>query len=853
MKIVYRILILLIIFCCSVFYFGSNMQERVFSADRKTTQMQQATLPVVTVLTPGGEINLMHGYCSNLDAMLFRESITPVEAGESVEILIKENAYTIKKVNYEIYDTSLGTKLEEGSVISLDKKTVEDASGTVEKKSAKLRLKGEYTVGGEYVVKLTLISNESKRIYYYTRFKLYTNSHLEEKLEFVEMFHNSLLDKGKSGNVRKYLETRKNVDETDFSHADIHNSLDFLSYGELEPRVLYEENPVITEYTQDTASVVLGTWMELDTTTGIERYYVREYFRFRYTATRVYLYNYERSMEAVFDIENTSLVKNEFKLGITPDTDLKVLANYDSTRVAFVRRGTLYVYTVSDNLLTTAFTFEQENSDLTRDTYDKHDIRLLSIDDTGSVDFLVYGYMNRGEYEGRVGMILYTYHPVDQTVEERAYFPVNTTYEILKETMGGFAYCNYQEIFYFHIYDTIYSYNLITGELSVIAENVTEDTMVYSEALHMLAWQTADEKGRTNTVYVMNLDLGNISEIRAGADEILGLLGMIDDNLILGTSVKENAVSREDGTLVAAYEKVEIVDFDGNRLKNYEKTGYYVVDAKVEDNVVRLERVVKDKTGGRLYQVAEPDYILNQVSGENNSIELSKRVTELMKTEYYISMPDNVQIGEIPQTAGTRNVVITDNTTVRVNMPEHFGDYYLTYAYGTIVQLTKDPGEAILVADETTGSVIGSDGAVIWSRGVKAASAELRDIVPVSSSSAGNSLMACVKMLLNYCNVEADTSQYRAEEGLLTDWISQYLKSRVIKLAGVTLDEALYYVYLKNPVIAVNEKGDAVLITAYDVTGIHVIRPETGKKTRLSLREAENFLGSRDYYFITIY
>ncbi|MDE6875952.1 MAG: hypothetical protein K2P87_16090 [Lachnospiraceae bacterium] len=853
MKVVYRILFLLVVFCASLYYFGSNMQERVFSANRKTTQMEEATLPVVTVLTEGGEINLMHGYCSNLDAMLFRESITPIAPGENVEILITENAYNIKKVNYEIYDTMLGTKLEEGSVISLEKETVEEAAGTVEKKSAKLRLKGEYAAGGEYVVKLTLISNESKRIYYYTRFKLYANSHLAEKLEFVDMFHNSLLDKGESGNVKKYLETKRNADETDFSHADLHNSLHFLSYGELEPRVIHEEKPVITEYTQDTASVVLGTWMELDTTTGIEKYYVREYFRFRYTQSRVYLYNYERSMEAVFDVENTSLVKNEFKLGITPDTDLKVLANYDNTRIAFVRRGTLYVYTVDDNVLTTAFTFEQKKSDRTRDTYDKHDIRLLSVDDTGSVDFLVYGYMNRGEYEGRVGMILYTYHPADQTVEERAYFPVNTTYEILKETMGRFAYCNYQEIFYFHIYDTIYAYNLITGSLSVIAENVTEDTLVYSDALHMLAWQPADEAGRTNVVHVMNLDLGTLSEIRTGADEILGLLGMIDDNLILGKSARENAVFGEDGTLVAAYEKVEIVDFDGNQLKNYEKSGYYVVNAEVEDNVVRLERVAQNSSGGRVYQVAEPDYILNQVSGKSKTIQLTKRVTELMKTEYYISLPDNVKIGEIPGTQGTKNVVITDNTTVRVNMPEDFGDYYLTYAYGSIVQLTREPGEAILMADEATGSVIGSNGAVIWSRGVKAASAELRDIVPVSAGSSGNSLMACVKMLLNYCNVEADTAQYRVEDGLLVDWLSQYLKSHIMKLNGVTLDEALYYVYLQNPVIAVNEKGDAILVIGYDKTGINVIRPETGRKARLSLREAESFLGGRDYYFIAVY
>ncbi len=848
MKIVYRILILLAIFCASIYYFGSNMQERVFSSDRKTTKMQATTLPVVTVLTPGGEINLMHGYCSNLDAMLFRESITPVDTEKQVEILITENDYNIKKIIFEVYDTALGTKLEEGNVISLERRM----QGEKGQKSAKLRLKGEYVAGDEYVVKLTLISNESKRIYYYTRFKLYDNSHLAEKLEFVQMFHHSLIDKEKSGDIKKYLETKKNADETDFSHADIHNSLDFLSYGELAPRVLYEESPVITEYTKDTASVVLGSWMEIDTTTGAEFYYVREKFRFRYTPSRVFLYNYERSMEAVFDGNNISLAKNEFKFGITADTKLNVLSNYDNTRIALVRRGTLYVYTTENNLLTTAFTFEQKDSDYTRDTYDKHDIRLLSIDDTGAVDFLVYGYMNRGEYEGRVGMILYTYHPVDQTVEERAYFPVNTTYEILKEAMGDFSYCNYEDIFYFHLYDTIYSYNLITGVLSVIAEDVGEDGMVYVKSKQMLAWQTRKEQGRTNLVHVLNLDLGTQNDIHAGGDEILGLLGAIDDNLILGRSKKENALFQEDGTLVAAYKRVEIVDFDGNKLKNYEKDGYYVVEADIQENIVRLERVTRE-SAGRRYQVAEPDFILNQAASQNRSIRLSKRVTELMKTEYYLSLPENVQIEKKPDTANTKNVVITENTTVRINMPEHFNDYYLTYAYGTIVQLTKEPGEAILVADETTGSVIGSSGFVIWSRGVKAASAGLREIVPVLTRNAGNSLMACVKMLLNYCNVEADLSQYRVEEGLLTEWLSQYLRSHIIKLNGVTLDEALYYIYLQNPVIAVNGYGESILITGYDKTGVNVIEPNSGRKTKYSMKEAESFLGTQDYYFITIY
>ncbi|MDE7297246.1 MAG: hypothetical protein K2N94_00270 [Lachnospiraceae bacterium] len=853
MKTVYRILALVFLFAGSLFYFGSNMREIVFSAERKTTEMQETTLPVVTILAENQEINLLHGYCSNLDAMLVRESITPLTAEKAFQLLITENEYNIKKVNYEVYETALGTKLEEGSVISLDKHKNADGEEESGKKTAKIRLRGEYAAGEEYVVKLTLISNESKRIYYYTRIKLYTNSHLAEKLEYVAMFHSSLIQKEKASAVKKYLETKKNADETDFSRANIYNSLDFLSYGELAPQEQYALPPTITEYTQDMASVVLGSYLLIQTPTGPETYYVREHFRFQYTPSRIYLFNYERTMEAVFDVKNTSLSKSEFKLGITGDTSPEMLANTDGTRVAFVRNGSLYVYSSENNLLTTVFSFRQQESDHIRDEYDKHGIKLLSIDGSGAVDFLVYGYMNRGEYEGRVGMLLYTYHPSDQTIEERAYFPMNTTYELLKETLGKFAYCSREEIFYFHIYDTIYEYNLITKSFSVIAENVTEETMVYSRDRHTIAWQSADEQGRTDTVHLLDLDTGERTVIRAKNGEILGLLGMIDANLILGSTAAEDVEILADGTRIAAYRTVEIVDFSGSSLKTYQKDGYFVTSVQVEDNVLRLERVTGAASGSRKYQAAEEDYILNQFSQRSEKLKVTERVTELMRKEYYLSLPSGITISRIPDVQVTKNTVISEDVTVRVNTPDYFGDFYLAYAYGNVVNMTKEPGAAIALADNTTGSVITSGGRVIWTRGVKAASADIAGVGTASQTENTNSLMTCVKLLLEYRNVEADIAQYRPERGKLTDWLEQYLREDVMKLSGITLDEALYYVYCKTPVIAVGADGSAMLITGYDKSGITAVQPERGRKRHLTMREAENFLGGSDYYFIAVW
>ena len=848
MKIAYRILLLLFLFCGAIAYFGSNMQEKVFRADKRTIAMQETTLPVVAIRSEQCDVNELRGYCSNLDAMLVRESITPLPADKTLELRITENEYNIKKVNYEVYETGLGAKVESGSIISLDKLEREDGSSAT--KAAKLKLGGEYAAGTEYVVKLTLISNESKRIYYYTRIKQYSGSHLQEKLDFVKMFHSSLLDKENAANVSKYLETKKNADETDFAHADIHNSLDFLSYADLAPEEIFCALPLITEYTQDMASVVLSSYMSVETPTGREFYFVTEKFRFRYTPSRMYLYSYDRAMEAVFDVKNTSLAKSEFKLGITGDTDRSMLANKDNTRIAFVCNNSLYVYTAADNTLTTAFTFRQKNTDYLRDTYDKHDIRILSVDDAGEVDFLVYGYMNRGEYEGRVAMILYTYFPQDKTIQERAYFPVNTTYELLKETLGEFAYCNMEEIFYFHIYDTIYSYNLITKSLCVIAENVSEEDMVYSPERRMIAWQSADAAGSGECVHVLNLDTGERGTIDAAAGEIIGLLGAVDTNLIIGRTSGSDREIREDGSVVVAYRKVSIVDFDGNSLKDYEKPGYFVVAADTRDNVIRLDRVVENSSGQRRFCAAEADYILNQYSPATSSVHLSQRVTDRMRKEYYLSLPETVNMEKIPATAGTRNTVISEDVTVRVNVPEYFNTFYLVYAFGEVVYYAKEPGPAIVCADEAEGSVVDSSGRVLWTRGVKASSAEVAGISVISAGENMNSLMACVRRLLEYNNVEAEVTAYDPAKGLLTDWIKRYTKTNVMKLTDASLDEVLYFVYQKSPVIAVSDEGTAMLITGYDAYGITVIQPVQGRKRHLTVKDAEAFLGEQDYYYI---
>lgn len=94
------------------------------------------------------------------------------------------------------------------------------------------------------------------------------------------------------------------------------------------------------------------------------------------------------------------------------------------------------------NELNNVFSFETGNNDYIREYYDQHNIRILNLDDDGNISFVVYGYMNCGDYEGRVGILLYDYSVADNQITERVYLPLTTTYEQLKEDFGDFCYIN---------------------------------------------------------------------------------------------------------------------------------------------------------------------------------------------------------------------------------------------------------------------------------------------------------------------------------------------------------------------------------------------------------------------------
>ena len=827
MRRVYRILFLAVVLCAAVLFFGSRVGETIFDEEIETVEAGNATFPTISILTCGEEINCIYGYSSNMSTILNREDMIPIGTDGIFELKIKEYDTDIRRLKYEVLDVSSEAEVDSGTINAFEK---QDGH-----KIVRIKLKTELKEGTEYAVKVTLIGNTGKRMYYYFRVKQYAAPKLTEKLAFIRTFGENTRSAETADNeaIIPYLETKPGAVADSFHYVDIHDSYKAVSWGESVPELITEPVISVTEFYEDIMTAVVRYGVAIDAGYGPENYYVEEYFRIRYLGSVVHLLNYERHTEAMFDVANASLSRSDLKIGVADEADVELYPNSDHSVVAFVRNGALYCYSLAENTISTVFSSGHGNTERMCSLKEQYDIRVLKMENNGNMTFLVSGYMNRGVYEGRVGLFVYRYYKDEQRLEELIYVPVNTTYQILKEELGRFAYFNEYDVFYFMVNGGVYAYNLITEELTELAGDVRDGDYVYSVSERFMAYQ---EHGKTEAVTLLYPETGKSVSVLPEEGEYIKLLGRSEENLLYGYGRQEDLYVNEDGRVIYAMYKVEIKNSIGQTQKTYEKDGYFVESAQTDGNVIRLDRLTKNGDGS--YEAAASDYILNRDRTEMGKIALETRVTERMLTEYYISFPTDFVMEELPKEVPVEYTVMEKDTTLRVNEMESEKSAYYTYYYGLIDGIYETAGEAVSVADERAGTVINEKGKIVWERGTKANAAGVAQIKGVKAAGEVGTVQAALQMMLSAKGLAVEISPEEAKEPL-QQVLSRYTNADVAVLTGATLDEVLYFVWKGQPVLALKESGDAVVITAYTSGEITYYDPARGRSMTATKEKAE--------------
>lgn len=765
--------------------------------------MGAPSIPRISFLLGENEINPLFGYAQDMDITAMRDSITPLEAGGTLSMKIESDTVQVSSIKYKVYTLSGEEIYSDGEV------KVPESGGETELKLANI-LSDEVQ---EAVLKI-ILSVEEDSYSYYTRIVRPEEVTTSECLTFAKDFHTKAISGEASEELTSYLEPGEESDNTTYQTVNIHSDITHIQWGSLKPTVMGEIDWSIKESNTVYTSILAKYQVTCTDDNGDPVLYnIKEFFRIRYLEGTVYLLDYNRNMEQYFDGLSGEIDEGGIDFGITSD-DLQYETNKDGSKTAFVQERNLWLYDSEKAKLIKIFSFADQEGQDVRSINDQHAVRIISMDNDGSIAFGVYGYMNRGLHEGQVGVGVYYYDVEQNVIEEKAFIPSTKSFAIAEDELGKMVYYNHsQEMLYVLADGTLYQIDLEKDEQISLAEELTEDQYAVSDDGHLMAYLTENEESGRKQIQVMNLKDGESYSIEAEKGETVTPLGFINDDFVFGKTDPEDA-----GTNISGEEITPMYEIEIRNSQNKEEAAYnftdqniYTTDILIDGNLLTFNRVIKE---GDTYNSTKQEYVTNNKEREDSAVSLETYSTEKRGTQVYLAYDEKIENTE-PTLSKPEQIAESEPLTITLGENEK-GEKYYVYGIGELVAVYDKAGYAIQKAEQVSGVVISSDQTYVWEKGN-------RDLVystdaePFTTGEGETSLEACERYMEKY-------------------------DAHKLDLTGCSLDQVLYVINRGCPLIALLDSSHAVLVTGYTLTDITYIDPDTGSENTVGITEMETMI-----------
>ena len=781
-----------------------------------TADMGAATLPVIAFDVEGTTVNTLAGYVDEMDLTAMRDTITPIGADGKLKVRIKAYDNQIKSLKYEV----LSLDGQRSLLKMTEKKPEEEIS---------LMLANAMTSEAEAVLKVTL-STESRNIYYYTRIIKPDDLNIKACMDFAQQFSEKAQQKDEAY-VARLIESNEEGDNTTLQNVTIHSDVQQVLWGKLNPEMSSDIQWSIKE-TNASYTSLLFTYTVACQESGeqTETYNIKEYLKVRNGKDAMYLLDYDRTMNEVFDEKNQILSEKGIELGIAP-YDVPYLTNSDGTIVSFVSERSLWNYNKDADEISMVFSFtDSENNDL-RSKYDQHEIKMIDMDKTGDTTFAVYGYMNRGQHEAKVGVAIYYYDIDKNCVEEKAFIPSNKSYGIVKSDLGKLVYYSREDnLLYVMVEGNLYKVALSKGDKEILVKDLKEGQYAASEDGKLLAYQNDGGLYDASQITVLNLENGKSWTVDAGENETIRPLGFIYSDFIYGIANKNDTGKTISGETVLPMYKVEIRDSSNEVAKTYQMDQIYTLDVFIEGNMLTLNRVMKN---GDIYMSVAPDYITNNQEKEESNITLQSYTTDTKEVLMRLKYEDGIKDRK-PKLLNPKQVLFESPITVGFDNTSQTNKYYL-YAKGELAGVYDKAGYAVQKAESVSGVVVSSSQAYVWESSNRDLRHEIEGLEGFQAAAGETTLAASVRAIIMKEGGNADVQAELNAGSSPMDIIDQYTQAEAIDLSGCTVEEVLYVINKDTPVIALIDSSSAVLLTGYGPENVMYIDPSTGQSSIVSM------------------
>lgn len=804
-----------------------------------TTTMEDATLPVMQFVYEDTVMNELHGYVQEMDMLSMRDGLMPIGENRVLNLEILTYGNEIDNLSYKIRSMDSESLLVD----------VEDADITVnqDKVECSISLPSLFADNQEYNMEIVLTAGEQK-IYYYTRVIRANDCYVDECLEFALQFHEYTFRDDANSFITTYMDPATG-DATNLSYVDLSCTLNQITWGNFtgekwsEPVVSFQE--INSSYNVITIDYVMTNVNENN---EVEYYNVEEYYRLRQTSSRMYVLNFERTMNQIFRYENDFLLGNSgILLGIR-DNDVEYAANESGDCIAFVQEGELWCYNRVSNTISQVFSFRGAEGIDNRENWDEHDIEIIRVDEAGSITFVVSGYMNRGEHEGQVGIGVYYYDGISYTVEEKVFIPSDKSYGVLQAELGNLMYVNEQKEFYFMLSDNIYKIDMTSFTAASIVESDTDACYAVSNSGRYLAWIEPENLYSSDSIHLEDLKTGISYQITSGENTYVQPIAFIGEDFVYGAANSSDITYDAAGNLVFPMSKIEILNTSDDKtevIKTYlPKTGK-IGTITVDANNIYVE-LISENNGQ--YTSIGSDTIMNREADSANGISLTKSVTDLKQTQVAISMKE-ISSNNSTKVIVPKQILLEEERVVSIDIETE--GYYYVYVKGDVLLATKDASEAVRCANEKYGVAVDSNLRYIFKRERNSSQTPLTNLSVNETDASASSMVQAISIMLTQEGKGTNVNDLVGIGQTLIQILQNALEDAIVlELNDCSIDELLYYMDQGTPVFAKTGANQAVLLTGYTSEYVYYYDPASKQTKTLDYNGIEALFSGGGNYFI---
>lgn len=797
----------------SVFFIGSfkntEREHAVYSA------MEEPTLPVIYADIGGIYANVMYGYMQDMGNKAASDSITPLPEDRKLGLRIKIYDNVVTELSYEVRSLNLEHYIEK-TVVDVPAKSGDGDIYT------ELPIQNMIEKDIPYLLRIKLTMGE-KTVNYYTRIIWSDNNSVFDMLKTASDFNEKTFSYETARDLTVYLESSDSADNSSLDTVGIDSSFSQITWGDSGMQLKGEPELTVKEYDGMMGAVEIRYLTESPGNDGDnpDLYENTDEFTMKAGNDRVYMMNYERHTCQVFEGSKHLFAGNRIKLGIISKDKIQTAKSENGRFIVFKTDNELWSFDQKEKKAVNIFSFRSE-TDRIRASHDDYDIKILSADDSGNVDFVVYGYMNRGRHEGYNGITYCRYNSQDQSNEEIFFIPIVNNYENIKLELDELCAMSNSGVIYIKQDDSVYAIDGISQELMTVATGLGEHRFASSYDQTKIAWLDGDTDGE-NSIKLMDIESGNTNTISAENGKVLNVIGFYNNDLIYGErNVGDNRIinGRIQGRPIS---DLHIVDPQLNSVMDYSKEGLYFEDIRIDGDRIRLAQYKKGEGSNEYSFVSRDTIVSSEEEADLYTNYISSSDTDTKKRIYYVDLDENIKTTRSLKVTAPQNISYekSGNIELQSNKKSSSINYY-AYANGNLTGKYSSLKEAMEACYDEIGWVYDDNCVVLYSRADRNSSHTIKD--PFSAAAP---LVAAVE--------NGDILNDKITDGA-------YI---LMDAQGIELNKLMYYIGKDAPVMARLGDGSYCLLYAYDRTSIGVFYPaendELSSKQSMSIEEAAQY------------